>query len=387
MSDPSVVTLSQAPSQPPLPGGNGQSALLRKLKKAIWMIRVRPQGFWHFCLDTLSASFKTGRVWGKPVFISIEPTNVCDLECPVCETGAKVLDRPKGRMSLEHYEHLIDRIKRHTNAIQLYFMGEPFLHNQVYDMIRYAKDQGIFVNTYSNGSVLDPERTVASGLDEVNFNISGLTQETHQFYRINSNLEQVIANIKALAAARERFYAGRPAGTPRTPRISVGLIVMKQNEHEVDEFLRAAQTWGVDRAHVVDPCVRDMAQALTMLPENKQYWFYDEEAFKRGVLKPKYVPDNRCDWIYYSTMITWDGNVVPCCRDPKAKWVMGNVFKEDFGRIWNNAKYREFRRRIRTQQGQVDICRLCSSFPVPALYDARTASHETQSIPAIPLGS
>ncbi len=361
----------------------GQRAA-RKLKKALWMFRTRPQGFWDFCLDTVSAVFKTGRIWGNPAFITIEPTNACDLECPVCETGAKILGRPKGRMSLPHYQHLVDQITHHTNAIQLYFMGEPFLHHDIYAMIRYAKQQGIFVNIYSNGSVLDPEQTVASGLDEVNFNISGLTQETHQAYRINSNLERVISNIKALVAARERASVGQPAdGKRRTPKINVGLIVMRQNEHEVDEFLRIVPTWGVDRAHVVDPCVRNMTQALTMLPENKKYWFYDEEAFKRGVLKPKYVPDNRCNWIYYSTIITWNGDVVPCCRDATGKHVMGNVFQEEFNTIWNGPKYREFRRKISTQQGSVDICRLCASFPVPALYDG---SRSTGNVfPAAPL--
>jgi hypothetical protein len=36
------------------------------------------------------------------------------------------------------------------------------------------------------------------------------------------------------------------------------------------------------------------------------------------------VPDNACPWIYYSLAIHVNGDVVPCCRDPKGEEVMGN---------------------------------------------------------------
>ena len=343
----------------------------RKAGKALWMMGTHPKGFWHYCGDALSAGFRTDRILGKPVFITIEPTSACDLGCPVCETGAKVIDRPIGQMSLDKFKIVVDQVKHHTNAIQLYFMGESFLNRYIYDMVRYAKAQKIFVNIYSNGSVLDPARAVECGLDEINFNIGGMTQETHQTYRVNSNLERVQSNIKALVAAREQFFChSQRNGRPRTPLISVGFIVMKHNEHEVEEFTRVVSTWGVDRVHVVDPCVRDVAQAMAMLPEERKYWFYDEEALKKGILRPKVLPNNRCNWVYFSTVITWNGNVVPCCRDPKGHHIMGNVFQEDFSRIWNGQRYRELRRQIRTDQKSVDICSLCSSFPVPALYSA-----------------
>lgn len=343
------------------------------------MIQTRPQGFWHFCLDTLSALFQTGRIWGKPVFITIEPTNACDLGCPVCETGAKVLERPTNQMPLEHFKAIVDRIKDHTNAIQLYFMGEPLLHKRIYEMIRYAKNQGIFVNIYSNGTFMDAKACIDSGLDEINFNISGLTQASHETYRVNSNLERVKANIIALTAERERrLKSGYFNGSPPTPRINVGLIVMKHNEDQVDQFLEEVPAWGVDRAHVVDPCVRDMQQAVDMLPENRKYWFYDEAAYDKGILKPKFIPNNRCNWIYYSTVITWSGDLVPCCRDPKGKHVLGNIFQEPFEKIWNGPKYREFRRRIRTEQGKMDICKLCSSYAVPALYEFRPNPQSSQ---------
>jgi len=341
--------------------------ILHKLKKFAWMASQRPKGFWAFCRTIPSAWLRTERAAGRPAFLTIEPTSACDLGCPVCETGAKIIDRPVGQMSFENFQRVIAQVRHHTNSIQLYFMGESFWHPRIYDMIRHAKDQGIYVTIYSNGSVLDPERTVRSGLDEINFNIGGMTQATHQTYRINSSFDRVCANIRGLVEARKRLGGSGTRGPLKTPQINVGFIVMKHNEHEVEEFVRTVSGWGVDRVHVVDPCVRNMAQAIQMLPEDKRYWFYDEAAFRKGILRPKVLPENRCDWIYFSSVITWNGNVVPCCRDPKAHHIMGNVFREDFGKIWNGPKYRAFRKQIRSDQGTVDICRLCSSYQVPAL--------------------
>jgi radical SAM protein with 4Fe4S-binding SPASM domain len=285
----------------------------------------------------------------------------------VCETGAGVLERSGGQMSFEHFSRLIDRVHRRTNAIQLYFMGEPFLNKRTYDMVRYAKERGIYVNTYSHGGFFDAARIVESGLDEININIGGMTQATHETYRVNSDLGRTIANIRALVAERARWVAAG-SGRRARPLIAIGFIVMKHNEHEVDEFLAVAPTWGVDRVHVVDPCVRDMGQARSLLPTDLKYWFYDEHAFEKGVLKPKAPAANSCPWIYYSSVITWNGNVVPCCRDARGKHVMGNVFREDFDQIWNGPAYRDFREKIATNQKDIDICRLCSSFPIPALY-------------------
>lgn len=350
-------------------------AFFRKGRKVLWMCLTRPRGFTDYCLSTPSSLLRLQRNWGRPVFITIEPTTACDLRCPVCETGAGILNRDRGQMSFEHFRRLLDRIGSHTNAIQLYFMGEPFLNRQIYDMIRYAKERSVYVNTYSDGSFFDARKVVKSDIDEVNFNIGGMTQETHRIYRVGSKLSNVIDNIRALVEERARRVSEGHDRQPR-PMVSVGFIVMKHNEHEVEKFLEIAPTWGGDRVHVVDPCVRDMDQAKALLPTDRKYWFYDEQAFKRGVLQPKVVPKNRCPWIYYSTVITWNGNVVPCCRDATGQHVMGNVFQEDFDHIWNGPKYREFRKTINTNQKELDICRLCSSFPVPALYEAEPPSCE-----------
>ena len=59
-----------------------------------------------------------------------------------------------------------------------------------------------------------------------------------------------------------------------------------------------------------------------------------------------------------------NGDVVPCCRDPKGEYVMGNLLVQDLDAVWNGERFIAFREQLHKNQSQIDICRLCSSYPV-----------------------
>lgn len=321
----------------------------------------RRKGYRDFLLSSCSALAKSQKAQGRPVHLTIEPTNICDLRCPVCETGAGILNRQQGSMSLKNYKVIIDKLGEHVNTLFLYFMGEPFLNKDAYDMISYASQKGIFVSTCTNGHMVDPRAVIEAGIAEISFQIGGITQETHEIYRVRGDLKKTLDNLAATVEEKKRHPESKT-------KIILGFIVMKHNEHEVEDFLKLAQDFGVDQADVITPCVRTLEQGKEFLPKDDKYWFYDRDAFNNGILRPKVVPHNRCDWIYYSTVITWNGDVVPCCRDAQGDYVMGNIFEQDFNEIWNGRKFREFRRQVRSDQKNLELCRLCSGYGIPLLY-------------------
>lgn len=326
------------------------------LTALIALLRGRRGAVDHF-KSSWSMMRKSSVILGRPMNITLEPTSLCNLKCPVCETGANLLGRKGQHMTEEQFRIIIDKIGPHTNTLMFYFMGEPFLNKHAYEMIRYAKAAGIpWITTCTNGDPVNPEKLVDCGIDEVSFQIGGITQETHQVYRVNSNLERVLKNM------RETIRLKRERGSKL--RVACGFILMKHNEHEKEEFLRMATEMGVDEAVVVDPCVRTVEQGHLYLPDDKRHWYYDAEAFRRGKLKPKSLPDNECPWIYYSMSIHVNGDVVPCCRDPKGQFKMGNLLEQSLDEIWNGEPYRNFRDRIHREQGKISICQLCSSYPV-----------------------
>ena len=343
------------------------------LKRIYLLINRRPKGWLSLLWNTAMAKAGITGPLMLPVHVTIEPTNACNLECPVCETGNGSMVRPTGLLKFDQFVKLIDQIAPYTSTLFFYFMGEPFLNKKAYEMIRYARQKGMYVETCTNGDFVDPDGIIYSDINDISFQLGGMTQLTHQIYRVRGDLSRVQSNLIKLLELRKKHPSSNV-------KISVGFVVMKHNEHEVSDFLSWAKDIGVDQANVIDPCVRSVEEGKILLPNDRRYWFYDETAFEKGILKPKHVPDNECTWIWNSIAINWDGTVVPCCRDPNGKHVLGNVFETPLAKIWNGPKMKLFRKKIIHDQDKVDICALCSGYGVPELVHSKPIGFEIKRL-------
>lgn len=340
--------------------------LARKIRLVAEMLAKRPKGWQSLLWNSTMAQLRRPGPLMAPVHVSIEPTNACNARCPVCETGKGDMARRTGFLDETLFRAFIDEAAPTTAVLLYYFMGEPFMHRASYDMIRYARDKGIYVETCTNGDFVDPEGVIYSDINRISFQLGGMDQATHERYRVRTRLDKAIANLERLVALRRKHPNS-------SVEIEVGFIVMRHNEHQVKDFLDWAQRIGVDRASVIDPCVRNMMEAHAYLPKDRRYWFYDEEAFARGILRPKKLPDNECVWIWNSIQLNWDGTAVPCCRDPNGRFPLGNVFDQGLKRVFNGEAATAFRARLLRDQGGIPICKLCSGYGLPQLQHARPA--------------
>jgi radical SAM protein with 4Fe4S-binding SPASM domain len=341
-------------------------SLISKTRTVFRIARANPKGWRSYVWNTGMAQM--GKTWPlmAPVYLSIEPTNACNAQCPVCETGKNEMARKKGLLDPDAYRDFIDQVAPTTNSILLYFMGETFLHKHAYDMIRYTRDKGIYVETCTNGDFVDAKGVIYSDINKISFQLGGMTEETHQRYRAGTSLAKEHAKLIELIEERRKHPESNV-------QIEVGFIVMRHNEHEVPAFLKWAEEIGVDVANIIDPCVRNMFEAYAYLPKDKTYWYYDDEAFEAGILQPRVLPQNECMWIWNSLQINWNGEAVPCCRDPNGKHILGNVFEDGLLRVFNSKKARDFRHQVLTKQGDVDLCKLCSGYGLPTMQKEKPA--------------
>lgn len=335
-------------------------SIYTKTRTIFKIARANPKGWQSYVWNTGMAQMRQPWPLLPPVYLAIEPTNACNAKCPVCETGKNEMARTKGMLDIDVYRDFISKVAPTTNTVMLYFMGETFLHKNVYEMIRLTRDQDIYVETCTNGDFVDPKGVIYSDINKISFQIGGMTEETHQRYRVGTSLAKSQAKLIELIEERRKH-------PDSNVQIEVGFIVMRHNEHEVEAFLKWAEEIGVDIANIVDPCVRNMLEAFAYLPQNRKYWYYDDKAFDDGVLKPKVLPDNECAWLWNSMQINWNGDAVPCCRDPNGKHILGNVFEDGVMKVFNGKKARDFRKKVLTDQGNIDICKLCSGYGLPTM--------------------
>jgi len=196
----------------------------------------------------------SARLWGgKPYWLTVDPTNFCQLHCPFCPTGANRGVRTKSEMTLEHFELLMERLGPTLVHVDMINWGESLLHKRLPEMIACAKSHGAFVKLDANLNDMPPgtpERLVRSGLDLLSVSIDGLTQETYEKYRVGGNLEKVLANLRELLAKRAELGSA-------TPRVRWQFLVFKHNEHEADRVAEFARAVGVDRADVTPASLPD----------------------------------------------------------------------------------------------------------------------------------
>lgn len=293
--------------------------------------------------------------WGYPVSISFEPTTSCNLRCPECPSGLRAFTRPTGMLQKDFFTETIDQLYKDLFYLVFYFQGEPYLNPDFLDMVKYAGDKGIYTATSSNAHYLNDEnakRTVESGLDRLIISIDGTTQQVYQQYRIGGKLDKVLEGAKNIVKWKKELNS-------KTPFVVFQFLVVKPNEHQIEEVKQLAKSIGVDDVWLKTAQVYDYENDPNQLiPTIEKYSRYKKN--KTGQVEFKNNLSNHCWRLWHATVITWDGLVVPCCFDKDAQQHMGDLKGKPFKEIWHNEQYINFRSKILKGRKNIDICANCS---------------------------
>lgn len=299
--------------------------------------------------------FKRPVHWGMPFNISVEPTTSCNLRCPECPSGLRSFTRPTGMLQLDFFKKTVDELHQELIYLYFYFQGEPYLNPDFLNMVQYAsKEKKIYTVTSTNAHYLNDEnarKTVESGLDRIIISIDGTTQETYENYRVGGNLEKVIEGTRNLVYWRNRLKSP-------TPYIIFQFLVVKPNQHQIDEVYALAKKLLVDEVKLKTAQIYDYKNGSELIPTIDKYARYAKEPNGKYTIKNEL--ENSCWKLWHSSVITWDGAVVPCCFDKDAKYQMGNLQQQSFKTIWQSKPYVTFRTKILQSRKEIDICTNCT---------------------------
>ena len=293
--------------------------------------------------------------WGLPVSISFEPTTSCNLRCPECPSGLRSFSRPTGMLENDFFRKTIDDIHTHLLYLIFYFQGEPYLNPAFLDMVKYASSKKIYTATSTNAHYLTDEnarKTVESGLDRLIISIDGTSQEVYKQYRVGGNLDKVMEGAANIIKWRKKLNS-------KTPFVFFQFLVVKHNEHQIEEIKRIAKEIGVDEVRFKTAQVYDYENDPNgLIPTIDKYSRYKKKA--DGTFVPKNKMANRCWKLWHANVITWDGLVVPCCFDKDALHQLGNLKNQNMSEIWQNDNYKQFRAELLKSRRNIDICSNCS---------------------------
>ncbi len=252
-----------------------------------------------------------------PYIAKLEPTNICNIDCAFCYR--KQVKYGFGSASFEDFKRMFDPLRRYLCGAILHHLGEPLLNKDICKIISYVHRNKVATYVSTNLNYLTDTlaaNLVKSGLDVLSVSVDGITPEVYSKYRKGGDFSILMQNLKKIVEQKKKLKS-------KTPFIDLQFIIFKYNEHQIEGVKKLAREIGVDSLKLRPGIVDD----ADWLPENKK-------------LRSKLYVNRRCNkkacwWLWRTTHITWNGYVLPCCRVLCNK-PFGNVFKEDFRKIWNN---------------------------------------------------
>jgi MoaA/NifB/PqqE/SkfB family radical SAM enzyme len=306
----------------------------------------------------------------KPLKITFDPTNVCQLRCPLCPTGLQAQDREQGHAGLHMFEKLLGELGDHLFFIDFFNWGEPLLNTHIEDFVRLAAARKITSRISTNLSLplTDEriERIIKSGLNEILVSLDGASVATYGLYRRRGNFDLVVNNMRRLIEAKRRLGL-------KSPLVTWQFLVFGFNEHEIPRAQAMALDIGVEKLIFVPAFLdegrypmaeSDKSLVATWKPKDP---LYQIENASGNDARPR----SRCGWHYMSAAVNWDGTVASCCTTFSKQDDFGTIGprgETSFMEVFNNAAFRSVRERFAGRRKE-RVNLVCETCPTPAIMD------------------
>jgi MoaA/NifB/PqqE/SkfB family radical SAM enzyme len=329
-----------------------------------------------------------------PEIVQFDITNRCNNNCLCCWNNSPLLGEPSvERKKEKEYELPFDLIKKTIGELRemgtrILFLaggGEPFMHPQIMEILRYAKQSNmrIFINT--NFTLLDKERAkeiVDLKIDHIHVSLLAGTAKTYclvhpnkteeTFYKMTEVL-QYIAQLKK--EKNQHLY--NPL-----PHINLYYVIFNKNYEDINRIVDLAIAIKADSIEFtpidVIPNKTDVLllnkEQIARVTKDVNYQLrrldrYNEHepvktlieqsdsflkriqspAALKGKYESKTITKQPCYVGWAFVRILANGNVNPCLKAHRIS--VGNIYQDSFKDIWNSQEQQLFR----TKSFKLDI--------------------------------
>jgi len=287
----------------------------------------------------VDAHLKIGRTPSKPLTMLLLINRGCNLRCSFCDLWQDFENMPLGKIL-----PLLDQAVQIGTQTLVITGGEPFIHPDLWRVVRAAKDRGLSVNITTNGTLIDKhwDEMVGSGVDSLSFSLDGMPA-THD-------------EIRGQKGAWKRTVAGLDRVRLETDICtSVYFVVTHQNVAQLPQVYELARSKG---AQFDFWPVNDAEDMYLQTDEDHALW---RSALKHiGAQEPEvaaraayyeegldYHAGNtgpvRCLGLIDQYGVTYDGRLLPCCVWGGEGLTVGNVFERPLTELWRDPAVQAFR--------------------------------------------
>ena len=321
-----------------------------------------------------------------PNKVYLELTTDCNLDCAMCIRHS--WDDEGGSMSDETFAAVLAGLRSMNSitTVSLSGFGESIAHPMFWDRLAALKDAGLYVETITNGLLLDraaARRLIEMKLDRIIVSVDGMNDASSEMLHAGS-FETVSTNLTALNEMRKSLEV-------EVPEIALEFVAAKSNIHELPDLKQLSWVLGFSTILVTNviPHTPELADQTLYEHWNTASRTRSASPWSVAVDLPVMDPSPgvgrtvqrlsnggskvfvngaevagagpRCRFITEGRFaIRWDGTVCPCLQlmhehtyyyRGRAKHVvpyhLGNVSAAPLAELWASDEYTDFRRRVR----------------------------------------
>lgn len=165
-------------------------------------------------------------------------TNRCNLRCRMCNQWKTRQEDSARELSTKEWFSFVDSAKRMHVAVIVITGGEPFLREDLFDIIKYIRKNKIACHLCTNGTLLNESnirRLKDSHVNSVSVSLDSDYAQIHNKIRGVDCFDLVVKGIKLLRASAPEL------------RMGINYVVTKINFRDLDRMLTFAQLLKVDQ--------------------------------------------------------------------------------------------------------------------------------------------
>ncbi len=289
-------------------------------------------------LHFLEFTYNTKLIPPFPMYLYLEPTNICNMNCPVCANSR--MKRKKGYLDFNLAKKILDECgKNSLYYMTLHSQGEPLLHKELDQIVAYAKKQVKVVAVITNGLLLDEDyirRLSEAGLDSLVISFA-VTPEKFKLTR-GEGYDKVERAIYRVADYKEKHNL-------KDPFVKLVCILTDETEKEKQIF--------VDK-------FKPVVNAFDLRPLHKMS--IGNALYERYGTGFDILPDIRipCRQLWKHLVVDWSGKATACSQDIEFQMSVGSVNNNTIQELWNNDLLNQQRLyHLSNQYSQIDLCKDC----------------------------
>ncbi len=321
---------------------------------------VHARSFLNKYLNRLEIRAHRTRLLSRPVYLSIEPTLMCNSRCIMCNRNAvrkEEVSHVTGFLSWTTLKSLYPLLVWSERVLFGGF-GEPLLHPEYVSMLAYIKSCGPEVYFFTNGILLTPEVSqglIDAGADQISVSFGGATAETYRRIR-GVDMAPIVEHLEVLRALKQKRGIKKPI-------VTFNVVAMNSVLKELDDLIELAAHLGVSEITMPNLSVQDeqmrsespwydLSTARVVLTRASRLAARYGIVFIPPNLTPQRIP---CWSLFNSLTVAWDGLVLSC---PMERYILGSIPEEDPCAVWNKPSIIALRQKV-LRSGIHTVCPNC----------------------------